>query len=548
MFHRSRRYAAVVAAGVLTLSLAACGGGGGSSSTDKFSGNRAGAMAKFGVGDQFKATEQLSFSIMMLSNPAYPIKDDWLFWSELQKRTNIKLDNVVVPLSDYNQKRSVLIGAGDAPFIIPKTYHPDENAYIASGAIIPVSDYLDLMPNLKDKIAKWNLKPEIDTLRSADGKFYLLPGLHQNAWSDYTLAVRTDIMEQLNIKTPTTWDDVYNMFKAMKAANPNSYPLSDRFSKPNPAGNLLSILGSAYGVFAGWSYQHATWDADAKKFFYTGASDKYKAMVEFLTKMVKEGLVDPESFTQTDDIARQKLANGKSFAISTNAQTLVNENRPDLAKTNPNAKIAKIPLPVGPSGEINPSSRLENGVMISKKARDSKNFVAMMQFVDWLYYSDDGQLFARWGIEGTTFVKDSSGKPTLAPDVNVVGLNPKATKHLQKDFGFYNGVFAYGGKPELVQAFFSKEEQDYQKIVGPRKPAPWVTPPPAPFTDEEREQATLWETPLKDYVYQQTLKFALGQRPLSEWDAYVNELKSKNMQQYIDLVNKAYDRYKKKNG
>ena len=39
--------------------------------------------------------------------------------------------------------------------------------------------------------------------------------------------------------------------------------------------------------------------------------------------------------------------------------------------------------------------------MISKKARDSKNFVAMMQFIDWLWYSDAGQEFAKWGVEGT---------------------------------------------------------------------------------------------------------------------------------------------------
>jgi putative aldouronate transport system substrate-binding protein len=186
--------------------------------------------------------------------------------------------------------------------------------------------------------------------------------------------------------------------------------------------------------------------------------------------------------------------------------------------------------------------------MISSKAKDNKNFVAMMQFVDWLYYSDAGQEFAKLGVEGTTFTKDASGKPQIVEDVNVVGLHPKASKHLQKDFGFYNGVFAYGGKPELVQAFFSPEEQEYQKVLNARPPAPWMPGPPAPFTDEEREQATLWETTLRDYVDQQTLRFILGQRPLTEWDAYVNELKSKNMDQYMELQQKAYERYKKEHG
>lgn len=73
-------------------------------------------------------------------------------------------------------------------------------------------------------------------------------------------------------------------------------------------------------------------------------------------------------------------------------------------------------------------------------------------------------------------------------------------------------------------------------------------PPPRPFSDEEREQATLWETPLKDYVTQQSLMFVLGQRDFSEWDAYLNELKGKNMTQYVDMVNKAYERFKKAHG
>ncbi|MFI6230326.1 extracellular solute-binding protein [Micromonospora echinospora] len=545
MVHRTWRRAAMVAAGLLTLSLAACSED--SPEAKDLAGNRAGAMADYGVGDQFKATAPVSFSVLYNNHPNYPLKKEWLFWSELTKRTNVTLEPVAVPLSDYEQKRSLLIGAGDAPMIIPKTYHPQENAFVSSGAILPVSDYLDLMPHFKDRVATWNLQPEIDSLRQADGKFYLLPGLREKPVQDYSLAVRADILDQLGLSVPKTWDELHGVLKAMKTRYPDTYPFSDRWSKPTPGGALLNILGSSYGTQAGWNYQHATWDPAAKRFAYTGGSEQYKQMIEYLHKLVAEGLLDPESFTQSDEAARQKLANGKSFVIGANAQTLVNDNRPDLAKTQPNARLVKIPLPVGPAGEINPETRLENGIMISKKARESEHFVAMMQFIDWLWYSDAGQEFARWGVEGTTYTKDAAGKPTLAPDVNVVGLNPKATKHLQKDFGFYNGVFAaYGGSTDLMRSFFSPEEQEFQKVMDARQPKPVA--PPYPFTDEEREQASLWETPLKDHVTQNTLKFILGQRPLTEWDAYVSELRAKNADQYIDLVNKAHDRFQKENG
>jgi putative aldouronate transport system substrate-binding protein len=544
MVQLSRRQLLFAAGAAAVVSVAGCSDD--DDQTD-LADNRAGAMDEYAVGDQFKATTAVSFSMLYNNHPNYPLKDDWLFWSELKKRTGVTIQPVAVPLSDYEQKRSVLIGAGDAPFIIPKTYHPQEDAYVSSGAILPVSDYLDLMPHFKEKLEKWNLQPEIDSLRQEDGKFYLLPGLHEKPWQDYTLAVRMDILEQLKIPVPKTWDDVYTMLKAMKAAYPNVYPFSDRFGKPNPAGNLLNMLALSYGLQgAGWNFQHTSWDANTKRFVYTGGSEQYKAMLEYLHKLVAEGLLDPETFTQTDDQARQKLASGKSFVISTNAQTLVNDYRPDMAKTLPNARMAKIPLPIGPAGPINPASRLENGIMISSKARDSKNFVAMMQFIDWLWYSDTGQEFAKWGVEGTTYTKDSSGKRTLTADVNVLGLNPKGSKHLQKDFGFYNGIFAYGGRLELVQSFFSAEEMEFQKVLNERPTV--AVPPPHPLSDEEREQVTLWETPLKDYVYQNTLKFVLGQRALGEWDAYVTELKGKNMGSYLDLINKAYDRYQKKHG
>jgi putative aldouronate transport system substrate-binding protein len=184
--------------------------------------------------------------------------------------------------------------------------------------------------------------------------------------------------------------------------------------------------------------------------------------------------------------------------------------------------------------------------MISKKALENENFVAMMQFVDWLWYSDQGQEFAKWGVEGTTYTKDASGAFKLAEDVDFVGLNEGAPKHLQKDFGFSNGVFAYGGTVKLVQSTFTEEELEFQKVMNARKP--WPVDPARPFTDEEREQVSLWETPLKDHVTQNTLKFILGERDLSEWDAYVKELEAKNMTSYMNLVTTAYERFKKEHG
>ena len=168
MEHKISRRTALAAAGALVVSLtAACGSDDDSSKkSEDLSGNKVGAMDKYGAGDQFKATEALKFTILYSNHPSYQIKNDWLFWSELTKRTGVTLEPTVIPMSDYEQKRSLMIGAGDAPMIIPKTYPPQETPFVASGAILAVSDYLDLMPNFKDKIDKWKLEGDLDTLRA----------------------------------------------------------------------------------------------------------------------------------------------------------------------------------------------------------------------------------------------------------------------------------------------------------------------------------------------------------------------------------------------
>ncbi|WP_042405988.1 ABC transporter substrate-binding protein [Streptacidiphilus carbonis] len=532
--------------GAVALGLAGCSTGGGTKKASDLSGNSADSMTAYAVGDRFKAGKPLTFTTLYDDNTNYPYNKDWLFWSEVSKRTGVTLNPTIVPYSDYETKRSVIIGAGSAPSIIPKTYPGQEVPFIASGAILPVSDYTDLMPNFKDKVAKWNLEGDLDALRQDDGKYYVLPGLHQDVWPDYSLAVRTDVLQKLGLQTPTTWDELHTVLKAMKAAHPDSYPMSDRWSIPTPGGNLLNLLGQSYGTAGGWGYNNATWDPNAGQFVLTAGMDQYKQMLQYVNTLVQEKLLDPESFTQTDDQAKAKFTSGKSFVISTNAQELVNTYRPALATTIPGATVVKIPVPMGPAGATKMGSRLENGLMITKNARNSPDFVAMMQFIDWLWYSDEGEVLAKWGVEGVTYTVDPAGDYRFTPDVNYVGLNPKGTKNLQKDFGFMNGNFAYGGATKLLDSMFSAEELVFQKAMGARKTL--AVPPPYPLTEDERQQSTLWDTPLKDYVTQQTLKFVLGDRPLSQWDAFVGEVKSKGGTSYLNLVNKAYQRYKGKKG
>lgn len=545
MTFRATRSLGLVAAMSLVVGLAACSGGDSAEEVENVIAEKSvGAMDDYGVGDTFKATEPVSFSLLYRDHPNYPNDPSWLFYDKLKQDHDVSLETTLAPLSDWEQRRSLVIGAGDAPDFIPVTYPGQEAPFVASGAILPVSDYIDLMPNFQDKVEKWGLEDEIDTLRQEDGKFYLLPGLLEDLRPDYTVGMRTDVLEELGLEQPTSWEEFADALRAIKKAHPESYPFSDRWEGQA----LLNYAAPAFGTSAGWGYgDGVTWDEDAGEFVYTAATDEYRSMVQYFHDLVAEGLMDPESFTQSDEDALAKLANEQSYAMSTNSQEILSYRTALDQTVGPgNYSISKILQPSGPAGDVVGGTRLENGLMVSADAVDNDDFVAMMQFIDWLYYSDEGMEFAKWGVPGTTY-NVVEGERTPAENVTFTGLNPGAPTDMQSDYGFFNGVymFASGSTRDLVLSNLSEEEVAWQEAMAEKDRV--TVPPPYPLDEVEREQVSLYQTALTDLTTQATLQFILGQRDMSEYDAFVDELRAANMDAYVKVVNDAQQRYAENN-
>jgi len=500
-----------------------------------------GSNGDFQVGDQFKADEKLTVSLLYSDHPNYPVDEDWLLFEEIEKRTNVELDLTVVPMSDYTEKRSLLVSSGKAPLIIPKTYPGEETPFVASGTILPISDYVDLMPHFQEKVEKWEIEPFLEELRQKDDKYYLLPGVHENVWPDYTLAIRTDIVEELDLDMPRTWDELETVLEEMKEAYPDITPFSDRWEFES----TLGIAAESFGVSGGWGLGSALiFDEDNDEFIFGPATDAYKDMLTYFNGLVEKGLLDKESLTQEDDDAERKFVNGDSFVIGTNSQTIV-DYRKDMNEVlgEDNFSIKKIIVPGGPEGHVMGGSKLENGVMISADAKDDPHFEEILQFVDWLWYSDEGQEFTKWGVEDVTYTKNDDGERELTEDIDYVGMNPDGTKALNADFGFSGGVFAYGGPTELLHSMFSEEEIEFQEDMAETKEL--ILPdPPLQYDELELEQSSLLSTPLKDFVSTATYEFILGNRDLDEWDDYVAELESMGMEKYEDLANEVYQNSK----
>ena len=103
-------------------------------------------------------------------------------------------------------------------------------------------------------------------------------------------------------------------------------------------------------------------------------------------------------------------------------------------------------------------------------------------------------------------------------------------------------MFSVGGSNQLMNTQYPPAELAFQKIMDTRKPLP--VNPPTPLTTLQQQTATTSGTSLMDYVQSQTVGFITGKRPLSQWGAFQNELKSKGSESFLNIFTTAYDTYK----
>ncbi len=560
---KAKKVLAMLLAGTMILSLAACG-----KSTSNSVGETATDAADmlntevatdaadveldytYGEGVTFHSNEPVTYSLMYSDHENYPYQADWRLWSAIEEKTQVTFDLTIIARTDYEDKKSVLINSGDSPYIIPKTY--EEGKYVNGGQVVAISDWVKYMPNYQKCVKDWNMADDLKAKLQADGKYYVLPGMWETAGGGYSFIIRKDVFEKAGVDVTEleknwTYEDFYEACKKVKEYTGCAYVISD-MSKGDC---LLNISAVPYGVKGGWGIANGlNFDHDKEEFYFAETTDHAKAWLSLLNKMVKDGILDPESFSQEDDAAKAKFYTGETYVMSGNYQNL-NDYTTQMQVSD--AELYMTLVPGGPAGLLQmENSRLENGIMIAQNALDDlgeEEFIKMLRFVDWLWYSEEGQILSQWGVEGETYTKDDKGDIVLNPDITYSGLNPTAAKKLNADYGFAGGVFAYGGPAKLRRFKMTTEgEKNYEARIQEYRSLRPVDPP-FMANEEESEELSLVQTPLIDSTKTWIQKFIIGQADIeTQWDTYVSEIQTLGVEKFVNQVNEIFQKNKSKLG
>ncbi|GIN71494.1 ABC transporter [Bacillus sp. J14TS2] len=274
------------------------------------------------------------------------------------------------------------------------------------GQLHDLTPYIEKYPSLAEVVKKDKMSSsfyENIISKQKDGQYFLhstYPATEEDIddWL-YGLYVNKEIADEVgvdpdSVKTP---DDLYNFLKKIKEGdfevNGNAvFPLGAYDN-----GWPLDITSEMFVPVAGGG----SWFIDDKgNARYNFMTEEYEDWILFMRKLMNEGLLDPEVYSHTGTIAREKVAQGRYAVIPNQFPGLWNDTK--------QGGIEDKYVPLGPLEDFDGDRyrtefNVQGSQLIAVPATTSEEKLeAFVKVFDYLS-SEEGYLLATFGIEGVHY-------------------------------------------------------------------------------------------------------------------------------------------------
>lgn len=455
-------------------------------------------------------------SMMVQSHASWPTNKDWLVYRELGTLANVTLD-VEGYQGNWWEAIPLVVASGDMPDLMWMSGPDIIHQYGGEGALVNLLDHMDKMPNLKAWIDSH--QDITEKLLSTDGKLYMTPA--QGAYGDWDglWLYREDVFKKHNLAHPKTYDELFDVLVKLKEIYPDSYPLF------LPNWGVLNQIAVSFGTSNEFYF-----NTESGKWQYGPTEDNYKQAIDFLVRAYKAKLIPIEFGSLDSNKRNEMITTDKSFIVFGYIGHIDTYN--GLARAaNPDFKMAQF-TPPGGAGYPGYHGRqfiFQEGLTVTTT---SKNKDAAFRFLDSIF-TDQGKLIQSWGKEGITY-EVVDGKNKYMPIV-------KDTATRAVSFGIRTaGVNMWFDNEANISLFNDETKASYLEAGKYIAPAGKT----AIFTKEERDSISLKSEAIGKYVSENINKFIIGQRPFSEWDAYVKGVNDLGLADVLAVYEQAYARSK----
>jgi putative aldouronate transport system substrate-binding protein len=235
------------------------------------------------------------------------------YWQMVEKETGIHIEWDVYQGDEVVQKKNLMFASGSYPdLMLLVTNTDDEERYgVGEKVIIPVDEYINdqYMPTYYNLIK--NYPDLVKQTKATDGKTYGVYNavIYFNEMGNNHIAMQKKWLDKLGLQPPKTTAEFENVLRAFKTGDPNGNGRADELPFALNFVEQASDLWSFFGVLN--NPNHLALENNKVSFPALDAP-RYREAVEWISKLYREGLIDPEMLTDSIATTWAKVKQGNA--------------------------------------------------------------------------------------------------------------------------------------------------------------------------------------------------------------------------------------------
>lgn len=564
---RKKVVAFLLAAAMVTGSLAGCGGS--SSSTTSSSGTTESSAAAADTsaaedsGSEAAAEssgEKTQLTALFISHSLTQDLEDMEWLQEIEEEANVDVQWEQIR-ADWDTVKSTRLASGDIPDImINAVIDSDITQY--QGLFLDMTPYIssDLTPNIQ---AMFDEEPDAKTLATnIDGNIYSIPKF-QGKWpaTNSVLFINQQWLDNLGLEMPTTFSELKDVLIAFRDedANGNGDP-SDEIPLDFNAGTNNAWFNSAYSLtklIGSMGIQLTDWGTDSY-FAEDGqiksyaVDERYKLFMKYLADLYAEGLINTNAITN-DYSMFQSLSRGNE-----NGDALVGVvfGWEETDKFGPTLYSQYKPVPALEydidcepgtydtrwSNDYNGLNFASNRVVINANCADPE---AALRFVDRFYDPTVSVEVLFGGITDGCIEQtgDNSFKVLDPLDPDTDSGTWKWTMSMADNGPMY---IRRSTEIEFAQdmTYALEERTVYEDTLAKASESDTYPQMFMKYTQEDQNTMALTQANINNIIDNQWSLWLTGQADIdSTWDSYVQSVEAAGLSQVLEIRQAAFDAY-----
>ena len=482
--------------------------------------------------------------------------NDALWVKELEKRTGVKLV-MEGPLGGaaYLEAANVLLASGDVKDLFLYNwvnYNGGIEAAVSDGIALNYGknqSYLNQLPNWMKLVNSSETIRRDLTLNSGGMAQFCTIAENRDLSAFAGIMIRQDWLDRLGLRVPTTIDEYYNVLTAFKLhdANGNGDP-NDEIPYSDTGSNAFAQIISAWGLRHNMFYPDPQNPGKLTHWALYKNGQAFVDCLSTLSRWAREGLLDLDSFAQSNNQRIEKIVNNKVGSTWCNTSTYATW-RDAINELNPgtNARLVAMPRLIGPEGKpytiadsLIRFAQLHDSITINPKAeRDGKmgNILKLLNYM----YSDEGTELLGFGVEGVSFTRGPNGERNF---MDIITKDP-VLPVFEKAFQYALPVTGSFPKVQLYEAWLmgvpDPDQQAAHRVYVYGDDS--ILMPYVLLNSAQAEQNSAIMNDVNTAIVEFFAAIIRGTRQVSEIPAFQNQLRNMGILRALDINQAAYDQY-----